>query len=86
MAMLTNGAPRQSNLPGPQCSLFGQDQCGGNLHVYEVEMVAKLDGTPVVDAPKEQKFIICERHYPDASDPKFLLCACRLCGERKGRN
>lgn len=57
----------------------------GNLHEYSVQMKAKLDGTPVTDAPVETTWI-CEGHYPDSTDPKFLLCSCRLCKERKRLN
>lgn len=57
----------------------------GNLHEYDVQMFAKPDGTPVLNAPKE-KTLICEGHYPDRDDPKFLLCTCRLCKERKHGN
>lgn len=82
--MLTNG-PGPSPLPGPRCSMSGRDaagrKCSGNLHEYTAQMVARLDGTPVLDAPKETTYI-CEGHYGDRSDPKFLLCACRLCKDR----
>lgn len=88
MSMLTNG-PGQRPLSEIECYFMGRDakgrKCSGNIHEYDVQMVAKLDGTPVTDAPKEKTYI-CEGHYPDPSDPKFLLCVCRLCKDRKGRN
>ena len=83
--MLTNG-PSPKALPGPECSFIGRDaagrKCSGKLHEYDVQMYAKLDGTPVTDAPKEKTFI-CEGHYPDKDDPTFSQCACRLCLERR---
>lgn len=89
MGMLTNGPGPRKLPPGPQCSFDGHDglrrKCAGNLHEYDVQMVAETDGTPVTNAPKEKTYI-CELHYPDPSDPKFLLCTCRLCKERKGLN
>jgi hypothetical protein len=80
MGMLTNG---------PACSFIGHDgknrPCSGKLHQYNVRMVAKLDGTPVKDA-KEEKTYICEGHYPDIEDPKFMKCICDLCKDRAERN
>lgn len=82
--MLTNVPPPPSKeLPGPKCFFRDQSPCKGNLHEWTVRMMAKLDGTPTPDAPLE-KTIICEKHYPDREDPKFLHCACRLCKGRKG--
>jgi len=78
MGMLTNG-------PALQCSFSAQSKCRGDLHEYDVQMFAKPDGTPVTDAPKE-KTLICEGHFPDPDDPKFLTCVCRLCKERKRGN
>ena len=78
--MLTNG---------PECSFIGRDAqgrpCSGRLHQYDCRMIAKPDGTPVIGAPKEKTYI-CEGHYPDVTDPKFLLCTCELCKERKANN
>lgn len=48
-------------------------------------MKATLDGKPVKDAKIETTHI-CEGHYPDLSDPKFLLCICELCKKRKANN
>lgn len=80
MGMLTNS---------PVCSFKDRDNlkrpCSGKLHHYDVQMVAELDGTPVKDAPMEKTFI-CEGHYPDVSDPKFLLCICDLCKKSKAGN
>lgn len=81
--MLTNGPPpSKPQLPGPQCHFSAQSECRGNLHEYTARMFAKLDGTPVIGAPEETTYI-CENHYPDKTDPKFLLCGCRLCRERR---
>lgn len=90
MPMFTNGPPPKPLPPGPECSFAdGRDglrrKCAGNLHEYDVQMFADVNGNPVKDAPKEKTFI-CELHYPDPDDPKFLLCTCRLCKERKGLN
>lgn len=78
MGMLSNG---------PICSFIGRDKggrpCSGKLHQYTVRMIANPDGTPVVGAVDE-KTHICEGHYPDTTDPKFLQCACELCKKRKG--
>lgn len=80
MGMLSNG---------PQCSFQGRagngQACAGRIHQYHVQMKAKLDGTPVIDAPVEKTYI-CEGHYPDVEDPKFLRCSCELCKGRARNN
>jgi hypothetical protein len=80
MGMVTNG---------PTCSSIGRDPsglpCSGRLHQYTTRMIAKPDGTPVVGAP-QLKTYICEGHYPDVTDPKFLLCSCELCKGRTATN
>lgn len=82
--MLTNGPPPKAP---PGCSLLGRDVggalCSGKLHEYDVQMYAKLDGTPVRNAPME-KTLICEGHYPDKDDPTFSSCTCRLCVDGRG--
>lgn len=55
----------------------------GNLHQYKMRRVATLDGKPDPTAPEEVAYI-CEGHFPDKDDPKFLLCTCDLCKERRG--
>ena len=73
----------------PKCSFKDRDgmkrPCSGKLHQYNVKMVADADMNPVNNAPMEKTFI-CEGHYPDPDDPKFMTCACDLCFERKSMN
>lgn len=69
--MLTNGSSS-----GPACAAWGPHR--GRIHEYTSQMIAKLDGTPVKDAP-EKLMYLCEGCYPDPEDPKFVLCACGLC-------
>lgn len=69
--------------PTPECQIPGKH--GGNVHEYDARMVAELDGTPVTDAPQEKAYI-CEAHFPDMDDPKFLMCICALCKERTKGN
>lgn len=85
MAMLTNGPPPGPPLPsGPECFLNGVHR--RNIHEFQVRKVAETDGTPVHGAPMEKTYL-CEGHAPrDPDDPKFLLCTCRLCRERKAFN
>ncbi len=63
------------------CSVPGRH--GGKIHQYDVQMFAKLDGTPVPNAPKEKTYI-CEKHKPDHEDPTFAKCRCDLCLKRMG--
>lgn len=82
--------PPQPAQPAPQqqaqeeqrirCSFPGDHK--GNLHEYDVQMMATLDGRPTPGAPKEKTYI-CEGHYPDKDDPTFATCDCRLCRIRK---
>ena len=60
----------------------GNGPHGGNVHEYQTIQIAKLDGTPVQNAPVVTTYV-CEQCYPDPSDPKFVLCGCRLCRERR---
>lgn len=80
MGMLSNG---------PKCSFIGRDKagrlCAGELHQYTARMIANPDGTSVVGAAEEKTYI-CEGHYPDVTDPKFLLCTCQLCKGRASGN
>jgi hypothetical protein len=69
-----------SNGPRLACSFPGEHR--GNLHEYEVNMIATLDARPVSGAPVEKTYI-CEGHYPDSEDPTFSKCMCSLCLERK---
>lgn len=70
--------------PTPECQIKpGKHR--GLVHEYDAKMVAELDGTPTPDAPEEKAYI-CEGHFPDRDDPKFLLCICALCKERKKGN
>jgi hypothetical protein len=81
--MLTNG-------PARKCSVKEHNgsgrPCRGPLHQFEAQMFAKLDGTPVKDAPIEKTYI-CVGHAPvDRDDPNYLLCTCELCKERAKKN
>lgn len=80
MGMLSNG---------PSCHMKGTDKanrpCFGNLHQYAARMTAMPDGTPVQDAAT-MKIYVCEGHFPDPTDPKFLTCACELCKLRISAN
>lgn len=63
----------------PRCQFPGPHS--GNVHEHQARKFAELDGTAVPNAPTET-WLACEAHVPDPADPKFLLCACRLCLER----
>lgn len=71
MSFLTNG---------PKCEFDGEHK--GKVHAYVAQRFADLKGNPVQNEPK-QEFLICEGHYPDADDPTFSTCTCRLCLERQ---
>lgn len=62
------------------CSFPGEHK--GRLHAYQSKQIAKVDGTPVRNAP-EYEIFICEGHYPDKDDPTFSQCRCRLCMEER---
>ncbi len=52
--------------------------CSGKLHEYQTKKIMEVDGTSVHIGPWVQIYI-CEKHYQDREDPKFLKCMCRLC-------